>query len=203
VRFGVVAKLSFALAVWGSQACSGRARTPSEAVMRLKAAVAERDVAQLFAALDLETRWSWMTVRRAQRESYDIVLSNLPDGPEREQQLRRFEPGALAENDVALFGHVLPPASWDELKGDLAALPPGEPAPEPVSDDEARLPLIKSDAARGTKPGLTFRRGQDGSWGFSGLAAEAEEEKRRATADLDQVRTNAADLERAAIRAGR
>jgi hypothetical protein len=59
------------------------------------------------------------------------------------------------------------------------------------------------DAGGGAKPALTFRRGQDGSWGFSGLAADAEEEKRRATVDLEQVRTNAADLERAAIRAGR
>ena len=199
MRFGVAGKLSLALAVWGSQACTGRARTPSEAVVRLQTAVAERDVAQLFTALDLETRWSWMTVRRAQRESYDIVLSNLPEGPAREQQLRRFEPGALAENDAALLAHVMPPGRWDQLKRDLAAAPPGEPAPEQVSDDEARLPLGKD----GAKPELTFRRGQDGSWGFSGMADEAEEEKRRATADLEQVRTNASDLERAASRAGR
>jgi hypothetical protein len=203
VRFGVAAKLSCVLALWGGLACSGRARTPAEAVLRLQSAVAERDVEQLFTALDLETRWSWMTVRRAQRESYDIVLSNLPEGPEREQQLRRWEPGALAENDVALFAQVFPPARWDELKRDLAAIPPGVPAPEQVSDEEARLPLGKSASALGEKPALRFRRGQDGSWGFAGLAAEAEEEKRRATADLDQVRTNAADLERAAIRAGR
>jgi hypothetical protein len=201
VRFGVVAKLSFALALWASQACSGRARTPEEAVARLQSAVAARDVGQLFAALDLETRWSWMSVRRAQRESYDIVLSNFPEGPAREQQLRRFEAGALSESDADLFAHVFPVGRWDDLKRDLAPIGNGSPSVERVNDNEARLPGAAIAGRSATD--LKFRRGEDGGWGFAGLAAEAEEEKRRFTADLEQVRTNAADLERAAIRAGR
>jgi hypothetical protein len=229
VRFGAVAKLSFAMALWGTVGCNDRARTAAEAAARLKAAVAARDLEQLFTALDLETRWSWMTVRRAQREAYDIVLSNYPEGPAREQQLRRFAPGALADSDVALFEQVFPASEWDQLTRDLGAA--ATAAPESTSEDEARLPIAgaaegnldakldsKSDKGAGRKghepitpqgrkaaapPALLFRRGEDGSWGFAGLASLAEEEKRRATADLELVRTDAADLERAATRAGR
>ena len=37
-------------------------------------------------------------------------------------------------------------------------------------------------------------------WGFAGLASEAEALKRTASADLEALRTNAADYERAAAR---
>jgi hypothetical protein len=213
VRFGVVAQFSLALALCGASGCTGRAKTPAAALERLNAAVASRDARQLYAALDLETRWSWMTVRRAHREAYDIVLSNVPEGPGRDQELRRFEAAALAENEAALFAEVFPAARWDELKRDLAT----GTALQPEGDALALLPLaVAVTAAPAKAPGkgeskpaakaeraLQFRRGPDGSWGFAGMAAEAEERKRRATADLDLVRTNAADLERAAIRAGR
>ena len=158
--------------------------------------MASRDAGQLYAALDLETRWSWMSVRRAHREAYDIVLSNFPEGPAREQQLRRFEAGALAENEAALFAQVFPAARWDELGRGL----PTNAAIEAVGEREARVTVPGTEAGSRT---LSFRRGDDGSWGFAGLAAEAEAQKLRAGADLDLVRTNAADLERAATRAGR
>ena len=51
-------------------------------------------------------------------------------------------------------------------------------------------------------PGISSAE-QDGQWGWSGLAAEADENKRRAVADLEIIRNNAADQERAATRAGR
>ena len=50
---------------------------------------------------------------------------------------------------------------------------------------------------------LRFRKGQDGRWGYAGLAAEAEDRKRRASADLELTRSSAADFERAAARAGK
>jgi hypothetical protein len=40
-------------------------------------------------------------------------------------------------------------------------------------------------------------------WGFAGLAGEAETLKRAASADLEALRTNAADYERAAARSVR
>ena len=50
---------------------------------------------------------------------------------------------------------------------------------------------------------LLFRKGQDGRWGYAGLAAEGEDRKRRASADLELTRSSAADFERAAARAGK
>jgi hypothetical protein len=178
VRLVAMAGVSLAVAVsvTGGLGCRRGAPTPAEALARVNAAVAARDPYQLYRALDVETRWSWMSVRRAHREAYDIVLSNVPEGPAREQQLRRYEPAALSASDATLFAQRFATSRWDELKREL------ESKPTPV-----RL----------------LRQGADGSWGFAGLAAEAEEEKRRATADLELMRTNAADLERAAIRAGR
>ncbi len=65
----------------------------------------------------------------------------------------------------------------------------------------------KDDAAQvATADGrlLPFRRGpKDGRWGFSGLATEAEQAKRRAIADLELIQKSAADYERAATRAGK
>jgi hypothetical protein len=136
-----------------------------------------------------------MTVRRAHREAYDILLSNLPEGLERDRQLRRFEAGALAENEGALFAKSFPEKSWNERWDALGKDLPSEASPEPDGERAARVTIAGRT--------LPFRQGEDGGWGFAGLAAEAEEAKRRATADLELVRTNAADLERAATRAGR
>src|SRR6185369_10629860 len=111
-RFFAVAGLVACAAVAG---CGRGARTPDEAYGRFVQAVRARDGVQLFDALDLETRWSWMTIRRCHREAYDIVLSNFPEGAERAQQLRRFEAGALSEDDAALFAAQLGAARWAEL----------------------------------------------------------------------------------------
>jgi hypothetical protein len=41
---------------------------------------------------------------------------------------------------------------------------------------------------------------EDKSWGYAGYADEAEDRQKRALADVEQVRTSAADYERAAAR---
>jgi hypothetical protein len=171
--------------------CQRRAKTPAEAWQRFTTALASRDAGQLYASLDLDTRWSLMSVRRAQREAYDIVLSNFPEGPAREQQLRRFEVGALAENEAVLVTVLAPATRLDELAKDL----PEKGDPESTG---ARDAAVKGKSG---KP-LPLHQGDDGGWGFAGFAGEAEDWKKRATADLEVVRTNAADLERAATRAG-
>jgi len=56
-----------------------------------------------------------MTVHRAGRESYDITLSNLPEGQQRERLIRRFAPAATNENAAALFAKSLPPEWWSNL----------------------------------------------------------------------------------------
>jgi hypothetical protein len=182
-----------ACAAAGLGACNRGAKTPEEAYARFAAAVRAGDAEKLYQTLDLETRWSWMTVRRAHREAYDIVLSNFPEGSEREQRSRRFEAAALSDSEARLFAGELPAGRMQQLAHELPAAPqfkPGSAAAEVV------VPLD----AGGT---LAFRKGQDGRWGYAGFAGEADDRKRRASADLELIRNSAADYERAAARAGR
>jgi hypothetical protein len=178
----------FGLAVLAAVAgCAGGSRSPEEAQQRLAQAVEARDGARLYDALDLETRWSWMSILRAQRETYDIILSNFPEGSERQRYLRRCEAGALSESARSLFASQLEPAAWQELAAGLGA---------PVQ-------AVAADRAESVNQGhrLVFRRSlRRGGWGFAGFAAQAEEIKRRSLADLEVVRTSAADYERAATR---
>lgn len=177
--------------------CERGGKTPEDAYQRLSEAVAARDGAQLYDALDLETRWSWMTVQRAQRESYDIVLSNYPPGPERDRSLHRFEPGAHSDSATALFARQLDPTVWSELAATIAAI---GPIPRLVGDGAEVV------AAAGART-LPFRKRSDGhrgwGWGYAGLVTQGEDIKRRAIADLDLVRMSAVDYERAAARQSR
>ncbi len=184
----LLALLVAALAVGG---CGRGAKTPQEAYDRFAAAVRARDGAALHDALDQETRWSWMTIRKSHREAYDIVLSNFPDG-ERDRHTRRFEAAAVSDSERALFATQMTAARWEEL---AKGLPEG--AAPALAGNEATV--AKRDGGK-----LVFRRGpKDGRWGFAGFAEEAELAKRRAIADLELVRNSAADYERAATRAGR
>src|SRR5204863_10007744 len=45
--------------------------------------------------------------------------------------------------------------------------------------------------------------GPKGTWGYAGFAEDADDRQKRALADVDQVRRNAADYERAATRSAR
>ena len=155
--------------------------------------MSERDGAALFDALDQSTRWAWMTVQKWHREAYDIVISNYPPGPERDRELRRFEKGATATSARELFKADVAP----EMLPLLAPLvvqnttveiePPG---------DVAEIVLPAGGRVR-------FALGSKGGWGFAGMAPDAEARKNRAYHDLEQVRANAADYERAAARGTR
>jgi hypothetical protein len=173
-------------------ACNHRPKTPDEAYRRFTAAVTAGDGGALFDALDQQTRWAWMSTQKYQREAYDIVLSTFPDG-EREREARRFEGGATATSARELFSaHVAPgvlPMFVPLVAADAhVEEAPGGAAAAAVLASGARVPLA---------------RGDDGSWGFAGLAKEAETQKMRAYHDLEVVRASAADYERAATRAGK
>ena len=171
-------------------------KTPAEAKARLAAAVAARDPTRLWGALDLATQWSWMTILRAGRESYDITLSNVPEGQQRERMIRRFAPAANSENATALFAKSLAADIWPALAAQLAAAGDRPPV-EDATGGEAE---ILWPAGR-----LLFRKTSKTAfgWGFAGLAGESETLKRAASADLEALRTNAADYERAAARSVR
>ena len=175
---------------------AGRAHTPAEAHARLSAAVAAHDGMKLWNALDQDTRWSWMTVQRAWRECYDITQSAVPEGPERTRLLARFEPGATSENAQMLFAKMLMPEDWSAIQALLAAAGSRQPELAPSGDtSEIGTPLGS----------LVYRKAlnRHWGWGYAGLAARAIDLKRRASGDLERMRTNAADYERAATRGGR
>jgi hypothetical protein len=185
------------LPVLAVPACWHRgSKTPAEAKARLAAAVAARDPGKLWGALDLGTQWSWLTIQRAGRESYDITLSNVPEGQARERLIRRFALAATSENAAELFAKSLAAELWPSLAAQLAAA--GDRVPvENAAGGEAEI--------AGAAGRLVFRKTSQPAfgWGFAGLAGEAESLKQAASADLEALRTNAADYERAAARGQR
>lgn len=177
--------------------CAARAaKSPAEAQARLAAAVAAHDGGLLWNALDQDTRWSWMSIQRAWREAYDITQSAVPEGPERARLLARFEPGAMAENAQALFERMLEPEAWTQTSRLLAAAAGHTPTLGPAA----------ATAEIATPAGvLVFRKAHDRhwGWGYAGFSARAEQLKGTAAADLERMRSDAADYERAAARGGR
>ena len=101
---GVALAVALALALaGGATGCRSKAKSPEEAYRRFAAAVGAGDGTALFDALDLRTRWAWMTVQKSHREAYDIILSSYPEGPGRDRELRRFEHGATLGSARKLF----------------------------------------------------------------------------------------------------
>jgi hypothetical protein len=185
--------LALCLAAGAGAGCHRKAKTPEEAYARFSAAVTARDGAALFDALDQKSRWAWMTVQKYQREAYDIVLSNYPEGPERERESHRFEPGATATSARELFRAEAAPGLLPLL------------VPLVVADARVETATSGTEAAAVLASGarVPLARGDDGSWGFSGAVKNAEEQKVRAFHDLEVVRASAADYERAATRSGK
>jgi hypothetical protein len=137
-----------------------------------------------------------MTIQRAWREAYDITQSAVPEGAERARLLARFEPGATSENAQTLFAKMLPPDDWSSLQTLVGAAGTHTPEASPPGESAEIV------TSAGT---LVYRKAHDKhwGWGFSGLAARAEDTKRTAIADLERLRLDATDYERAATRGGR
>jgi hypothetical protein len=182
-----------ALSAASSAGCRHKSKTPEEAFQRFASAVAAGDGTALFDALDQKTRWDLMTIQKYHREAYDIVLSNYPEGPERDREKSRFERAATAPSARELFrtdaAPVLIPLLGPQAQGIPRVDPgPGEGEATAALDNGRRVPLA---------------RGEDGSWGFAGLAKATEDDMNRAYHDLEVVRASAADYERAAARAAK
>jgi len=170
-----------------------RAKTPEEAYRRFSAAVTAEDGSALFDALDPKSRWAWMTVQKSHREAYDIILSNYPEGHERERTLRRFERGATLGSGRQLFIEEVARAELPRLRALV-----GEGARFEVAADGQSAAAVLPSGAR-----AALARGSNGAWGYAGFADDAEERQRRALGDVALVRTSAADYERAAARGTR
>lgn len=177
-----------------------KARTPDEAFRRFQDGVNAGDPGALFDALDQSSRWAWMTVQKSHREAYDIILSNYPEGPERERELRRFERGATLGSARELFIEEVGRAAI----GKFARPMPAAVRFDLGSDGKDATAVLPSGAPGGSgETRLVFRRGPDGYWGYAGFADDAEQRQKRALGDVDVVRVNAADYERAATRGAR
>jgi hypothetical protein len=181
-----------ALAAAGA-GCRHKNKTPEEAYRRFSEAVTAGDGGALWDSLDQESRWAMMTVQKWHREAYDIVLSNYPEGPERERERHRFERAATASSARELFIDDTAPALMPMLQPLAAADAKIEPGP-----GGDRASAVLASGAR-----VELARGSSGGWGFAGLQKRAEDDKNRAYHDLEMVRASAADYERAAARAGK
>jgi hypothetical protein len=177
----------------GASGCRHRSQSPAEAFRRFGDAVKAGDGRALYDALDQPTRWNWMSIQKFHREAYDIVLSNFPEGPERERETRRYEHAATASSARELFASD----AAAQLFPTFQPLVTGE-APIVMGPGEDRAAAVLASGAR-----VELARGKDGGWGFAGLDKQAEEDKNRAYHDLEVVRASAADYERAAARAGK
>ncbi|MES1165526.1 MAG: hypothetical protein ABUR63_07210 [Verrucomicrobiota bacterium] len=171
--------------------CRHKSKTPDDAYQRFADAVKKGDGAALYDALDQATRWDLMTIQKAHREAYDIVLSNYPEGPEREREKRKYEPAATAPSARELFKNETAP----HMISMTQKLVMGTVHFEPGAND-AEVEAVLENGGR-----LLFARGQDGGWGYAGIAKQTADEKNRAYHDLEVVRASAADYERAAARA--
>jgi hypothetical protein len=107
--------------------------------------------------------------------------------------LARFEPGATCENARTLFARMLTPEEWTRLQALASAA-----GPRP---HETAASGKTSEIATPLGP-LVYRKGHGwrSGWGYAGLAPRAEQMKFAATADLERMRRDAADYERAATR---
>lgn len=173
--------------------CRHKSKTPEEAYQRFADAVRTGDGQALFDALDQPTRWDLMTIQKAHREAYDIVLSNYPEGAEREREKRRYEPEATAPSAREFFTKETAPRMMPMLK----PLVGGQVKIERGADDNQAEAVLENGSR------VPLARGQDGGWGYAGLAKQTADEKNRAYHDLDVVRASAADYERAAARAAK
>ena len=182
-----------ALATVAGAGCRHKSKTPEEAFQRFASAVAAGDGTALFDALDQKTRWDLMTIQKYHREAYDIVLSNYPEGPERDREKGRFERAATAPSARELFRTDAAPVLLPMLGPQAQGIPRVDPG---AGDGQATAVL-------GNGRQVPLGRGEDGGWGFAGLAKATEDDMNRAYHDLEVVRASAADYERAAARAAK
>ncbi len=172
--------------------CSRGAKSPDEAYARFAAAVRAKNGISLFAALDLQTQWSWMSLRQMHREALEIILTRYPEGA-REREANRYRQGAEAAGDAEFFAGSLDASIWDDIGKGM-----------PIGGMPLVTMLNETEATATTPDGrkLLFRLGpkKSAGWGFAGLSEAAESQKRRIANNLETVRASAADFDRAAAR---
>ena len=147
--------------------CSGAAaaETPEQAFATFAAAAREPELRGTFEALDLQSRWAVISIRRAEREMHALVRAHYPSGA-REREMARYSDAAKSDEPAAYFVRQYR-SRIEELRPALS----GTPRIERGSDGRSAMVLTPSGSR------LAFAIGDDGRWGWAGLRDELEARK--------------------------
>jgi hypothetical protein len=165
--------------------CGRKARTPAAAYERFAAAVRAGDAAGLYRALDQQSQWSVISTQRYYREIVDIVSHGYPPDA-RQRELGRVA-GAELRKPAAFF------AAQNARRGGgwVSRCAAGVGGVARIEEQGATA-VVHTD--RGGR--FEFASSPHG-WGFSGLRAELDELKSRASHDVETARENAKIYEQA------
>ncbi|MEK6608976.1 MAG: hypothetical protein AABZ30_15050 [Myxococcota bacterium] len=158
-------------------------RSPEAALGVLRAALARDDAPAVYDALDRDSRWSVMSLHRAEREMWRLARAHFPPGA-REAQERRYAAAGAAAVPRAWFGSL---GLHVPLRASLAT--GGAPRREDSADGSAVF--VAASGAR-----LRFEREADGTWAFSGLRADLARRKEHAANALAIMQRSADEYRR-------
>lgn len=181
----LAALASAAVASGCADAPAPTARTVEGAFERVAAAIDAGDARRLYWDLELETRWSLMTIHRSQRRIRGLVETDYP-AEERSRAVGRWRTGADAADPGALFAELC--AARDCLR----------PLREKIGAIE-RVERTADGAIVHTIPGgeYRFKKGQDGRFGLVGFREELATFERDVSRDLAVIERAAAEYRRA------
>jgi hypothetical protein len=168
-----------ALAIVFVSACGPDPKTVEGALAAASAAVAARDHAALFQALDRRAHDSLSSVYFARKAAAEEIRAGYP--PEAQPDaLRELGDALQADSDVGLFALRCPDACLDAFAGSL-----GAPRSLQVDDRITTVTTVRDTEAQ-------LYRADDGSYGLVWESAALMRERTRAAAELDLIKKNAA-----------
>jgi hypothetical protein len=176
-----------AVLLWGALAgCYDRpARTPAAAYECLAAAVNTGDAAVLYRALDQPSRWSVISTQQYYRQILELVEHRYP-AEARSRELGRIA-GADRRSPAAFFAaqNARRGGTWLGRLGTRLG-------PATRIEERGATAVVHADGGQ-----YEFQLFPRAGWGYTGLRAELEELKRRASHDVETARENAKIFERA------
>jgi hypothetical protein len=178
-----------AVGTTGAAAChdppARSARTLEGAFERVAAAIDAGDAARLYWDLELDTRWSLMTIHRSQGRILRLIEADYP-AEERARAVGRWRTGADAKSPGELF------ASLCAARDCLA----------PLREKIGAMDRVEATADGGvvhTIPGGTYRfkKGKDGRFGLEGFGEELATLEHAVSRDLAVIERTAAQYREA------
>lgn len=181
----LAALASAAVVVSCSDAPPPTARTLEGAFERVAAAIDAGDAKRLYWDLELETRWSLMTIHRSQARIRRLVETDYP-ADERARAVGRWRTGADARDPGELFAALCAARHClDPLREKIGAIERVERTP-----DGGVVHTIPGGEYR-------FKKGQDGRFGLEGFRDELAAFERDVSRDLAVIERTAEQYRRA------